>query len=242
MSNHEESHSIAHWNTALLSLTDSDLMNRTVALADGERERCAWLVAHLAEVDRRDLALQAGYASLFKYARLHLRLSDSKALERVAAARLARHFPETPQKISSGELTLDSAADLWRAFQEEERRAQPSVVRAETKARDNRIAPPLPLPLSAETDPNSKALPHPKTPTPREMRGLFEQALGKSRNETQSAIATWKCERSGEPLPKKPSTTSLILSLTKEDELSWNRIRDLLSHRLGNRSPEAALR
>jgi hypothetical protein len=53
----EEVFPIAHWNTTLRSLTDADILKRTVTLADGERERCAWLVAHLAEVDCRDLAL-----------------------------------------------------------------------------------------------------------------------------------------------------------------------------------------
>jgi hypothetical protein len=143
-------------------------------------------VAHLAEVDRRDLALQSGYPSLFKYARLHLRLSDSKALERVAAARPSRHFPETPQKIASGELTLDSAADLWRAFREEERRARPSVIQTEAKAREYAIAPPLPLspPLGAATASKGPRVPTP--PTIGELRGLYDQALGKSQIDSSS--------------------------------------------------------
>jgi hypothetical protein len=236
MLNHEEEDfPIARWNTILSSFTDSDILRRTLAIAHGERECCGWLVAHLAEVDRRDLALQSGYNSLFKYARHQLRLSDSKAIERVAAARLSRHFPETPQKIASGELTLDSAADLWRAFQEEERRVRPSVIRAEAKAREKSIAPHFPF--AAPTTPVALT-----TPTIDEMRGLFEQALGKTRNETQAAIESWKWKRSGETAPQKPRTTFVTLSLSDEDELAWSRIRDLLSHRLGSRSPEAALR
>jgi 5-methylcytosine-specific restriction endonuclease McrA len=74
------------------------------------------------------------------------------------------------------------------------------------------------------------------------MRGLYEQALGKSRNEIQAAIESWKQERSGELAPKKTRTTSITLLLSDEDEMAWNRLRDLLSHRLGSRSPEAALR
>jgi hypothetical protein len=241
---------ISHWSTTLGLLADLDLLRRTARLAETEREHCAWLVAHLAEVDRRELALQAGFPSLFKYARHHLRLSDAKALERVAAARLSRHFPETPQKIMSGELSLDSATDLWRAFQEEERRTRPSLLHAEAKAREQAIAPPLPLPLGttsgSEAPPSGagtlKNHPAPKAPTLDEMRRLYEQALGKSRNETQATIESWKHERSGVSVPPKARMTSITLSLSDEDELAWNRLRDLLSHRLGSRSPEAALR
>jgi 5-methylcytosine-specific restriction endonuclease McrA len=172
----------------------------------------------------------------------------------VAAAKLSRHFPETPFKLASGELTLDSAADLWRAFQEEKRRVRPSVIQAEGRAQKKAIAPPLPFSVPLEIAAHSAACPGPKAPTRpqvppepqaptlNEMRGLYEQALGKSRNETQTAIESWKQERSGEFAPKKLRTTSITLFLSGEDELAWNRLRDLLSHRLGNRSPEAALR
>jgi hypothetical protein len=49
--------------------------------------------------------------------------------------------------------------------------------------------------------------------------------------------------RSGDPAAAKNARKiAITLLLSDEDELAWNRIRDLLSHRLGSRSPEAALR
>src|SRR5690606_3339851 len=79
---------------------------------------------HLAEVYRRELALKRGYSSEFKYAREELGLSDAQAWERVNAAKLALELPEVVGRIASGELTLASAGELWRAVGEQSLRRE----------------------------------------------------------------------------------------------------------------------
>jgi hypothetical protein len=51
------------------------------------------LVAHLAELDTRDVHLRAGHGSLFAYCRDVLALSEQEAYNRIAVARGARRFP-----------------------------------------------------------------------------------------------------------------------------------------------------
>src|SRR3989338_60608 len=81
------------WKKTVSALNDEALLIETLGHARGERERTAWLVAHLAEIWRRDLALKRGYPSLHRYAREALGLTDAMAWERVSAARVAPGIP-----------------------------------------------------------------------------------------------------------------------------------------------------
>jgi hypothetical protein len=50
-----------NWKIVVGGLSDDALLEETRACASNEREKTASLVAHLAEVFRRDLALKRGY-------------------------------------------------------------------------------------------------------------------------------------------------------------------------------------
>src|SRR5690606_27449036 len=104
-------------------LTDESLLSETRSIARSERERTAWLVAHLAEVYRRNLALQRGFSSVTHYARSELGLTDAMAWDSVRAAQLALELPEVVERIATGELNLSSAGELWRVLQEEKKSA-----------------------------------------------------------------------------------------------------------------------
>jgi len=86
----------------LRRLSDTDLIARVRALAARERDETAQLVAHLAELERRDLHLREGYGSLFEYCRDALSLSEHEAFNRIAAARAARRFPVILDKLAEG--------------------------------------------------------------------------------------------------------------------------------------------
>ena len=64
---------------SLRRLSDDELVARVKSLAARERRAMALLVAHLAELDTRDLHLRAGYGSLFVYCREVLALSEHEA-------------------------------------------------------------------------------------------------------------------------------------------------------------------
>lgn len=91
---------------SLRHLTDEELEARLKSLAGRERDATAQLVAHLAELDTRDLHLRAGYGSLFAYCRDALKLSEHEAYNRIEAARAVRRFPLVLVLLGSGAVNL----------------------------------------------------------------------------------------------------------------------------------------
>src|SRR5512143_51165 len=85
----------------LRRLPDDELVTRLKGLAARERRATALLVAHLAELDTRDLYLRAGYSSLFTYCRDVLGLSEDEAYNRIVAARTVRRYPVILDLLSS---------------------------------------------------------------------------------------------------------------------------------------------
>lgn len=71
-----------------------------------EREATAELIAHLGEMDTRDLHLREGYASLYLYCRDALGLSEWEAYNRIEVARTAREFPLILEMLASGAVHL----------------------------------------------------------------------------------------------------------------------------------------
>jgi hypothetical protein len=90
----------------LKCLSDSELLEKTKSLAARERGTTALLIAHLAELDTRDVLLREGYSSLFAYCREVLGLSDHEALNRIEVARAARRFPAILDMLVEGRVNL----------------------------------------------------------------------------------------------------------------------------------------
>lgn len=79
--------------SSIRQLSDDELVARVKSLAARERRATALLVAHLAELDARDVHLRAGYSSPFAYCRNALALSEHEAYNRIEVARAARVVP-----------------------------------------------------------------------------------------------------------------------------------------------------
>ena len=91
---------------SLHRLSDAELVARLKSLAARERRATALLVAHLAELDTRDVHLRAGYSSLFTYCRDALGLSEHEAYNRIEVARAARRFPVILELLAAGSVNL----------------------------------------------------------------------------------------------------------------------------------------
>ena len=89
---------------SLRRLSDAELVARVQDLAARERGEMAQLIAHLAELDTRDVHFRAGYASLFAYCRDALALSEHEAYNRIEVARAARRFPVIVEMLTLGTL------------------------------------------------------------------------------------------------------------------------------------------
>jgi 5-methylcytosine-specific restriction endonuclease McrA len=91
---------------SLRTLPDQALLRALHELAARGRELEADLLAHLAEVDARELYLAQGYASMFGYCTEALHFSEACAYQRISAARAARAYPLLLERVRSGELHL----------------------------------------------------------------------------------------------------------------------------------------
>ena len=78
---------------SLRRLSDDELVARVKDLVAGERGGMVLVVAHLAELDTRDVHYRLGHGSLFAYCRDVLGLSEQEAYNRIAVARAARRYP-----------------------------------------------------------------------------------------------------------------------------------------------------
>lgn len=95
----QTAYSLTHLNDAQLL----DGLNNTVARC---HQSIAWVLAHLAEVDRRKLYLNRAKPSLFQYAVDILHMSESEAYMRIYAARAAVDHPVIFEMVASGQLHL----------------------------------------------------------------------------------------------------------------------------------------
>jgi hypothetical protein len=95
--------------TSLTRLSDAELVARVKSLVARERDATAHLVAHLAELDTRDVHLREGFPSLYVYCRDALGLSEGEAYNRIEVARAARRFPIILEMIAAGAINLTAA-------------------------------------------------------------------------------------------------------------------------------------
>jgi len=94
-------------------LTDAVLLLRLESLVSQERGCAADIVEHLVEVDRREIVIDRGYASLFDYCVKTLRYSEAAAFLRIRAARAAEKFPRVLDDLRSGAIHLDAIMRLY---------------------------------------------------------------------------------------------------------------------------------
>lgn len=96
----------------LQNVADGALLSRLKVLVGREREDTAEIIAHLAEVDSRDLAVKRAFPSLFAYCVRELGYSEPAAYYRIRAARAIRKFPEVLGMLRTGALSLESVVRL----------------------------------------------------------------------------------------------------------------------------------
>ena len=91
---------------SLAHLPAAEVLGRLDRLVTQDRRLTAVLLAHLAEVDARQLYLEAACSSTFGYCVERLHFSEDAAYKRVRAARAARQFPRIFELVARGELHL----------------------------------------------------------------------------------------------------------------------------------------
>lgn len=125
---------------SLRRLSDTELVARVKDLATRERGAMVLLVAHIAELDTRDVHLRAGHGSLFAYCREVLALSEQEAYNRIAVARAARRFPVVLEMLEAGALNLTAVKLLGPRLTSENHRAALESARGKSKLQVEEIA------------------------------------------------------------------------------------------------------
>jgi hypothetical protein len=118
--------------SSLRRLCDRELVAKVRELATQERRATALLVAHLAELDTRDVHLREGYSSLFSYCRDVLALSEHEAYNRIEVARAVRRFPVVLDLLEAGTANLTAVRLLAPHLTPENHRAVLESARGET--------------------------------------------------------------------------------------------------------------
>jgi len=97
---------------SLKHLSNQQLSHDLITACVRDRRITAWVLAHIAEFDARELYLEAGYKSMHAYCVGVLHFSDSAADKRINAARSARKFPQLFQAVFDGRLHLTAVLIL----------------------------------------------------------------------------------------------------------------------------------
>jgi hypothetical protein len=97
---------------ALDHVDDSKLLTDLAGLVGRDRQNTAELLAHLAEVDARELFLPAAFPSMHAYCTGALHLDSEVAFKRIRAARFARRFPQLFEAIADGRLHVTGVVML----------------------------------------------------------------------------------------------------------------------------------
>ena len=179
--------------TTVSALSDQRLLERIKELSGLEHELEVVVIDHLRELHRRRLYLTLGFSSLFDYAVRELGYSDAAAWRRIKAMRLCADVEGARERLRDGSLTLNAAAQLQNAFDQQERKRGRAGRRAGAGA--GSAAPP-----NGSTAPTSgPARPAEPRPTPgpamepimdaAARRVLVEQAAGRSTRQVQELLA-----------------------------------------------------
>jgi len=97
---------------ALETVSDDELLRRLGELVSHSRRIEADLVAHIGEVDQRQLFARFAFPSMFAYCTEGLHLSEAEAYRRITVARAARRHPVLLKALRDGGLHLSGMALL----------------------------------------------------------------------------------------------------------------------------------
>jgi len=107
---------------ALKDRSDQELLTGLAVAVGHEREDLALVIAHLVEMESRQLALPESCSSLSKYCIEFLHMSDWQAYRRVDVARVALKFPLVLDMLAEGLVNVTAVLRLGPSLTEENHR------------------------------------------------------------------------------------------------------------------------
>ena len=248
----------------LTQLSDTQLIRQMQALISRERDATAELVAHLAELDTRQVHLREGYPSLYIYCRDALGLSEWEAYNRIEAARAARRFPVILDWLADGSVTLTAVKMLAPHLTPENHGGVLQAARHKRKAQVEemvaQLAPRPDVPCSVRQLPCAvRQLP--TLVAPGETDGQAEGAPGSGRGAVTDPVATLELASvtdsatasaagpapasspiaRAEVLPLSPDRYKLQLTIGAETLAKIRLAKDMLGHAIPSGDDAAVL-
>ncbi|HEY8231499.1 MAG TPA: HNH endonuclease [Vicinamibacteria bacterium] len=165
-----------HFDLALHTVPDDELLRRLHELAAHSRSTLADLVAHIGEVDERRLYARKAFPSMFAYCTQALQLSEAEAYRRITVARAARKHAVLLAMLRDGRIHLSGMALLVPLLTQENRDA----VLERARHRSKRQIEELVAELSPRPDVPSvmRKLPQPRpAPAPGATQGGNERSI-----------------------------------------------------------------
>jgi hypothetical protein len=208
---------------SLARLTDDELAERVKSLAAREHATAACVIAHLAEMDGRDIHLRAGYPSLYAYCLKVLHLSEWEAWNRINAGHVARRFPILFDMLEEGSIHLTGIKLLGSHLTEENHRRVLESARWKTKLEIGeivaRLRPLRDVPTSVMAIPEFAVVPQEAAPGP----GVAPAPLSITPTTpplSKPAVLT----------PLSPHRYKLQVTISGETLAKLRRAKDLLGH------------
>ena len=90
--------------------TAEQLDRSAQAISVKEKKNTALLIAHIAEIAKRNYHLELGYKSIFEYCLKRLNLSEGSVYRRTQVAGVCRRFPQLLEALRAGRLNLTAAS------------------------------------------------------------------------------------------------------------------------------------
>jgi hypothetical protein len=224
------------------TMSDRELLDRTIQVAGDARHLTADLLALIGECDARRLYLGEGCSSLFAYCTQVLRLSEHAAYHRIEGARAARQFPIILELVADGSVTLTTVALLRPHLTSDNHEQLLAAARHRTKREvEHQIA-------CLAPKPDAKAFIR-RLPTPAPVPSAVAPSLMVSTLAPQASVA-----RAGKPLASCPTPVDAIaprpqvaplaadryllrVTLSAEAHAKLRRAQQLMSHRVPNGDP-----
>jgi hypothetical protein len=219
---------------SLARLTDDELAAHVKSLAAREHATAACVIAHLAEMDTRDIHLRAGYPRLVDYCLKVLHLSDWEAWNRIEAGRVARRFPILFDMLEEGSIHLTGIKLLGPHLTEENHRRVLESARWKTKLEIGEIVArlhPLPdVPTSVMPIPEFAVVPQ-LAPPPGPGAAPEPPSITPTAPPPSPAVLT----------PLSPQRYKLQVTISGETLAKLRRAKDLLGHVVAASDDDAVL-
>lgn len=121
-------------SVSLRSLSDRDILSRTLELTRRERAVTLQVLLHLNEIERRKVHLKEGYSSMFDYCTNGLGYSAPAAVRRIQTARSVARFPEIYALLEANEVNVSTISQVSRVLKHDNK----DVILARIRGRSHR--------------------------------------------------------------------------------------------------------